>query len=172
MENGYIYDVHRPGMKHFGRIAMIFSAFYLIVMSVVLASAVERIVFSVFAAVFVGAIILYYRWQFNQPAHPLRLDKRGITHRGMLKRYGIVHIPWKEIVEIDHFRGDRGVGDFMRIAIRPGSFRDGLKTKRAVIGFGRDIDILMAFDASPEEIVTQADAMLHKYSEASGAGQA
>jgi len=116
----------------------------------------SRLIFLVFAAAFVVLAMLgarYYRTRF---LHPLRLDAAGIAWAPFVERYGVAEIPWREIERVDLFRNAYSDGPgarWLRLFIRDGDFRRKLRRPAGERVFGGDVNVLLAFEAGPEEVV-------------------
>lgn len=117
---------------------------------------VSRLIFLAFVAVFVALALSgarVYRMRFS---HPLRLYAAGIAWAPFAERYGVAVIPWREIERVDLFLNAYSDGPgarWLRLFIRDGDFRRKLRRPPGERVFGGHVNVLLVFDAGPEEVV-------------------
>jgi len=119
-----------------------------------------RLIFLAFATIFVVLAILGIRFYQARFTYPLRFDKTGISCLPFVERYGVDSIPWQEIDQINLFRGTYGSASpgprWLCLTIRDGDFLQKLKRPIGEQVFGGDVNVLLNFDAKPEDIVMMA----------------
>lgn len=116
----------------------------------------SRLIFLCFVGVFVVLGIFASRFLAPHFSHPLKLDSTGIRWAPFAERYGVQFIPWQEIERLDMFHGSgssAGQLFWLRLYIRDGVFLRKLKQPTSEKLFGGNINVPLAFQAEPEEIV-------------------
>lgn len=141
------------------QMALIFVPFALLVLFGFLDNWPERFGFIVFAGLFALIVHRLLRWQAAQNRHPLVFDDDGLSHAALLERYGSERIPWREVESIDLIHGAR-TGTWLRLELRPGRFRDGLKRPLGDRLAGKDVNLPLDFKTAPEDILSAARRFL------------
>ena len=120
-----------------------------------------RLIFLAFVTIFVVLVMLGLRFYHVRFKYPLRFDKTGISYLPFVDRYGVDSIPWQEIDQITLFRGAYGSASpgprWLCLNIRDGDFLQNLKRPIGEKVFGGDVNVLLNFDANPEDIVMMAN---------------
>ncbi len=137
---------------------LLFSAFFLVVL-IFSPDMVSRLIFILFAGLFLGFFLIFIRWDARKERHPLRFSPAGLHHPPLAATYGVESIPWPEIRELDLFHNAGGSGrlpPWLRIHLHDGPFRRQISTPASERLFGGDINLLLDFEERPESILAEA----------------
>ena len=137
--------------------AVIAGVFFVFVQLAFLEGATARIVFTVVFAVF----LLAGGWMSMRSARTwpqeVRLNDRGISYGSLRSRHGVDIVPWQEVAKMDLFRNQHNMAPFLRIGLRSGPYRARLRRPALQgLSLGLDVNIPMAVDADPEEVLAAA----------------
>ena len=138
--------------------ALIFGGFFLAVHVLFLDSMGERLVFTLACIVFIAAGAAVSGRMARRWPQPIVINRSGIRFGDIEARYGVDHVPWGAVAHMDLFRTDMRLPPHLRLALRPGAFRDRVrKPGLPGLGFGLDINIPVSVDATPEVVLETAE---------------
>ena len=126
----------------------------------------SRVVFAVFAAIFL-TIIHTLLARAAKGGRPILLDERGLHHEPLFERYGVQDYPWHEITAIDLVRGSKR-SEWLSLKLRDGPLRHALK--RPVLDRLADGDVYLPLlhDQPGAVIVDEARKFWRRYGDTHG----
>lgn len=151
-----IFQPASPALHWKGPILLVLPLFVIVAMLSAEDTA-SRLMLLVFMALFctLGALgIRYHRSRF---AHPLRLDPTGISWPPFVRQYGVEQVPWSDIARIEQFHGTYAGASpgprWLCLFVRDGEFRRRLRRPAGERIAGGDLNLLLAFEAEPDEVL-------------------
>lgn len=139
------------------QVLLIGSGFFIFVQLAFLEGLAARLGFTlVFGAFLLVGLWLSARVRRRWPQE-IVMNPEGIRYGGLLDRHGVEIVPWREIDRMDLFYNQHNMAPFLRIGLRPGPFRSGLRRTRAQrLSLGLDVNVPVAVDADPQEVLATA----------------
>lgn len=146
--------------------ALVAVGFFIVVQIAFLDGLAMRLVFSVFFGVFIAVGAWMSVRSARSWPQEVRMNANGISYGSLRRRHGIDSVPWSEIARMDLFyTGLEGANfaPFLRIGLRDGELRKRLRRPRRLRGAGLDVNIPLAVDAEPQEVLEAARKLWKEY---------
>lgn len=157
MPREVIFHPQRKDPSYLPQVALIAGLFFVFVQIRFLDGLAARLAFSaVFAAFLLVGLYVSARVRRTWPQE-IVVDRHGIRYTDLRKRHGVDLLPWQEVDRLDLFYNQQNMAPFLRIGLRQGLFREGLRRSRLQrLSMGLDVNIPVAVDAAPETVLETA----------------